>query len=206
MKNETWLAIYFAVVVGIFVVFLQQALTSGWTPELLVTCVVYCIGGLLGAVLVRGLAHVTEPLRTHPRRRWLVLATTVLCGASVLASGGWWLIGRRAGAASPARSSPDAVLTLGQELADREWVLSDENCARDGLKFLLEGRDLVAYPKGADALRFRLGQAYGHQLTADLNGSPVSFEIRGDGFTYIEGGHARWYALCGSLRSYSPRP
>lgn len=61
---------------------------------------------------------------------------------------------------------------------------------------MVEDDELVAYPMGAAAVRFRLERAQGQQLTLNRNGSPVRFEIREDGFTYFEGGQARWYQRC----------
>ncbi|HEV7659248.1 MAG TPA: hypothetical protein VGO55_05320 [Allosphingosinicella sp.] len=90
----------------------------------------------------------------------------------------------------------DPIRTLATQLAVKEWVLNGESCERDGIRFAVEGNELAAYPMGAPLMRYRLVGARGQQLTAELDGSPVIFEIRADGFTHIAGGRMRWFQLC----------
>lgn len=98
--------------------------------------------------------------------------------------------------AIPAAAPANQLIELATQLSRNEWVLNGESCERDGIRFAVEGYELQALPRGFPARRYRLVRAAGQQLTTDLDGSPVIFEIRADGFTHIAGENVTWFQLC----------
>lgn len=86
---------------------------------------------------------------------------------------------------------------LAAQLSQKDWALDGESCGEDGIRLILEGNDLVAYPRGAPAIRHRILSQDGQQLTTRLNDRLVIFQVATDGFTYLDGGYGRWYRHCG---------
>lgn len=94
-------------------------------------------------------------------------------------------------------STLDRPSDLAARISQKDWVLEGESCATDAIKLALEEDDLVAYPRGAPAIRHRILSRDGQQLTTRLNTRLVIFQVSDDGFTYLDGGFGRWYHQCG---------
>lgn len=164
-----WIGLAAAVVLTVAASAMQHAFQTGSPGRKLFRAVKYSVVGL-GALFVVGFTI----------QRSLTPSTEVERTATM-----------------PVVAREDPLRELASQLARSEWALNGESCERDGIRFAVEGNELVARPMGAPVIRYRLVRARGQQLTTELNSSPVIFEIRADGFTHIEGEHMRWFQLCG---------
>jgi hypothetical protein len=86
---------------------------------------------------------------------------------------------------------------LAAQLSNKEWALDGESCERDGIRFTAQESELVAHPKRSGTMHYRLLSANGQRLVTEYHDRLVIFEIRSDGFTYIDRGSEGWYRLCG---------
>lgn len=123
--------------------------------------------------------------------RALMFAIFLLAGVAVL-----WAIVQPRLSTAPASEGSGRPERLAAQLSQKEWALDGESCERGGIRLITEGDELVAYPRGAAAFRHRLVTANGQRLMTQLNGRTVVFEIRADGFTYVDRGFERWFRLC----------
>lgn len=178
---------------------------------------------LAGSLIIYLLHEVAEavirgrPLsywREAARKRWWLPVATTMTVAAALQLGAAPPVedARKAGTGVPAvapprtsvqppvvdaRPSPLARATrIAARLPGSEWVLETESCPADSISFSVQGDELVAYPKGAAALHYRLVDGQGQELKTEYKDRTVIFQIHPDGFTHIDEGFERWYRRC----------
>jgi len=192
--EQFWIGLSGAAVLTVLAAVLSVALTTGWTSELVLRAFIYSVSGVIIVCALRLVLKRRSIASAGSRARKAIGALML---AALLVAFGYaiWMITRPA--PPPEKTpAPDATRALAIQLSRSEWAQNGESCERDGIRFAVEGNELAAYPMGARVIRYRLVSARGHQLTTDLDGTPVTFEVRADGFTHIEGEHERWFLLC----------
>jgi hypothetical protein len=198
--DRLWLNLKVALVIGVVAAAAGAMFQKVSTYEILVGSLLLIVAGMIGLGVIRAKVdgRTARFWRSTVARRvlaGLLLALLTLGGAYVA-----WLVWS---------ADPPVPKTLPKEenkrlaippsliqIADKEWVIEGESCASDGIRFILEGNELVAYPKGASPMRHSIVDAVGGKVTTQVDGRPVTFLVRGDGFTYVDGGVETWFQKC----------
>ena len=210
--DRLWLNLKLGLVIGVVLAAAGALFQRASTNEVLAGSAILVALGLIGIALVRAgvHGHAAPFWRSSAGRRALaaVLIAAVTLGGAYAAWSVWTGPAAETEAVAGLKDSPPEaapvpsedrrarILAAASRLAGREWALEGERCAPDGIRFSLEGNELVALPKDSPPMRHSIVDAAGQKLTTRVDGRTVEFLIREDGFIYVDGGVERWFQLC----------